>query len=313
MTPVHELLHTLGFVHEHTRPDRDDFISINFDNIEPGEEKNFEKRPHGTSDFFEKGSVDTKDTPYDVLSLLHYRPQDFSKDGEDVLTYLHGLPDQTWPEPEPEDPLSAIDQVELAMAYNCSVSQEKLLQYIHFNRHYNTLLIQHNTKLINQLRTNLEQFLPGFSNLPGELWIGLDKLHQLTSARSYSLKITMTDYDGKKYTALFEQFQVGQCDGYVLKVGGFNAAHSTLGDSLTYHNGMKFGTKDRDQDGASSKHCAQEYTSGWWYKYCHLAHPTGLSSATKKYGDIYVNYKHGGERGTSYDSWSEAEFLLVPN
>ena len=43
---------------------------------------------------------------------------------------------------------------------------------------------------------------------PGEVWIGLDKLHQLTSARSYSLKITMTDYDGKKYTALFEQFQV---------------------------------------------------------------------------------------------------------
>ena len=75
MTPVHELLHTLGFVHEHTRPDRDDFISINYDNIEPGEEKNFEKRPHGTSDFFEKGSVDSKNTPYDVLSLLHYGPQ----------------------------------------------------------------------------------------------------------------------------------------------------------------------------------------------------------------------------------------------
>ena len=72
MTPVHELVHTLGFVHEHTRPDRDNFISINFDNIEPGEEKNFEKRPHGTSDFFEKGSVDSKNTPYDVLSLLHY-------------------------------------------------------------------------------------------------------------------------------------------------------------------------------------------------------------------------------------------------
>ena len=43
---------------------------------------------------------------------------------------------------------------------------------------------------------------------PGELWIGLDKLHQLTSARSYSLKITMTDYDGRRYTAIFEQFQV---------------------------------------------------------------------------------------------------------
>ena len=33
------------------------------------------------------------------------------------------------------------------------VSQEKLLQYIHFNRHYNTLLVRHNTKLIEDLRT----------------------------------------------------------------------------------------------------------------------------------------------------------------
>ena len=36
------------------------------------------------------------------------------------------------------------------------VSQEKLLQYIHFNRQYNSLLIEHNTKLIEQLRTEME-------------------------------------------------------------------------------------------------------------------------------------------------------------
>ena len=42
----------------------------------------------------------------------------------------------------------------------------------------------------------------------GEIWIGLDKLHQLTNERLYSLKITMTDYDGKKYEALYNQFKV---------------------------------------------------------------------------------------------------------
>ena len=75
MTPVHELFHTLGFVHEHTRPDRDDFISVNTDNIVPGAEKNFVKRPSGNSVFFEKGSVNSMNTPYDVLSLLHYGPK----------------------------------------------------------------------------------------------------------------------------------------------------------------------------------------------------------------------------------------------
>ena len=47
-----------------------------------------------------------------IQNCIH---QDFSKNGEDVLTYLHGLPDQSWPEPEPKDPLSAIDQAGLCV------------------------------------------------------------------------------------------------------------------------------------------------------------------------------------------------------
>ena len=43
---------------------------------------------------------------------------------------------------------------------------------------------------------------------PGESWIGLDELHRLTSQRSYSLKITMTDYDGTIYVAVYDQFKV---------------------------------------------------------------------------------------------------------
>ena len=71
--------------------------------------------------------------------------------------------------------------------------------------------------------------------------------------------------------------------------------------------------RDRDQDGRSGFHCAKTETGGWWYNYCHYAHPTGLSSATKKYGSEYVTYYRGGERGRGYESWFEAEYLLVPN
>ena len=33
---MHEIMHALGFFHEHTRPDRDKYIKIDWKNIEQG-------------------------------------------------------------------------------------------------------------------------------------------------------------------------------------------------------------------------------------------------------------------------------------
>ena len=58
---IHEILHKAGFYHEQNRPDRDDFITVNFDNLE-----NVWK-----SQFRSQGGEAASGT-YDFASIMHY-------------------------------------------------------------------------------------------------------------------------------------------------------------------------------------------------------------------------------------------------
>lgn len=46
------------------------------------------------------------------------------------------------------------------------------------------------------------------------------------------------------------------------------------GDSLTYHSGCLFSTKDRDPTPFITR-CAMSYRGGWWYRNCHKANLNG--------------------------------------
>ena len=59
----------IGAVHEHSRPDRDSHVSILFENIQPGAEKNFRKVGNGTHS--------ARGTPFDLESIMFYGPTDF--------------------------------------------------------------------------------------------------------------------------------------------------------------------------------------------------------------------------------------------
>lgn len=59
---IHEFLHALGVFHEQSRPDRDNFVRINFENIQDGREGNFRK----------SSTINSLGVPYDRLSVMHY-------------------------------------------------------------------------------------------------------------------------------------------------------------------------------------------------------------------------------------------------
>ncbi|OED41558.1 hypothetical protein AB833_09305 [Chromatiales bacterium (ex Bugula neritina AB1)] len=71
---IHEIGHSLGLLHEHTRPDRDNFVIIHWDRIMTNMEPNFEIMPGSES----LGS-------YDYGSIMHYGASFFSVDGRPTI------------------------------------------------------------------------------------------------------------------------------------------------------------------------------------------------------------------------------------
>ena len=115
-------------------------------------------------------------------------------------------------------------------------------------------------------------YVKGFGDLNGEFWLGLDKIHRLTAARS-SLLVNLKDFaDDTKY-AEYSSFKVEGADKkFTLKVSGYTG---DAGDSLTAHNNRKFSTQDSDND-TYKGNCAVIYKGAWWYYACHSSHLNGL-------------------------------------
>ena len=74
---IHELGHAIGFYHEHTRPDRDQYIDVIYDNIANGFQDQFYKNLPGESD--------TLGLSYDIYSIMHYDKNTFSSNGLDTI------------------------------------------------------------------------------------------------------------------------------------------------------------------------------------------------------------------------------------
>ena len=121
-------------------------------------------------------------------------------------------------------------------------------------------------------------YVKGFGDLNGEFWLGLNKIHRLTQAANTTLRVDLADFEGQTRYAKYTTFQVlDSSTKYQLNVGGYSGdAGDSMNPSAQGHNGMKFSTKDQDNDIVSKFNCAAQYKGAWWYSDCHRANLNGL-------------------------------------
>ncbi|XP_042187659.1 meprin A subunit beta-like [Callorhinchus milii] len=79
----HEILHFLGMIHEQSRDDRDDYITVIWDQIQTDKVHNFNK--------FSATLMSKLNVPYDYMSVMHYGGTAYSKDNN--LTILTKIPE----------------------------------------------------------------------------------------------------------------------------------------------------------------------------------------------------------------------------
>ncbi|XP_075069570.1 meprin A subunit beta-like [Mixophyes fleayi] len=110
-TVQHEFLHALGFHHEQSRSDRDDYLTIVFENIETGKENNFKSYDDKVTSFL--------NVPYDYTSLMHYTSTAFQNGtGSTVIPKKPRFTNIIGKQMD----LSDSDVLKLNRLYNCSSS-----------------------------------------------------------------------------------------------------------------------------------------------------------------------------------------------
>ena len=105
-TVLHELCHALGFFHEQSRPDRDEHVTIQWENIQQDGLSEFAKES--------ESQVDSLGIGYDYNSIMHYDPILFSKNGQPTIVAN-----------DPDIPLgmarelSDLDIIQINLLYKC--------------------------------------------------------------------------------------------------------------------------------------------------------------------------------------------------
>ncbi|XP_052762160.1 fibrinogen C domain-containing protein 1-A-like [Mya arenaria] len=147
-------------------------------------------------------------------------------------------------------------------------------------------------------------YVNGFGSLSGEHWLGLEKIHRLTSQPvDIYFNMTRTADRGIDY-AHYKYFTVQDATTKYTMWTNSDGYEGTLRKTVfTLHNGMKFTTYDQDNDAHPTLNCADPHHGAWWFKACYqLGNMNGLFGVSDSTG---LNFHNG-----SYIALSESTIKI---
>ncbi|XP_048585737.1 zinc metalloproteinase nas-14 isoform X2 [Nematostella vectensis] len=110
---MHEIMHAVGFWHEQSRPDRNQYVEILWENVQKGMESQFNKYRHT--------KVDNMGFNYDYQSIMHYGKRTFSRNGLPTIRAFHN-PDMPLGR---SDGFSTLDKQKMNWLYDCKSDAEE--------------------------------------------------------------------------------------------------------------------------------------------------------------------------------------------
>merc|ERR1712227_439206 len=108
---THEIGHAVGFFHEQSRTDRDDWIYILWQNIPAAYKEAFAK--------YGRDKLDSRGEPYDYGSIMHYPWNAFSTNGRNTVKPKRRVVNT------PYRVLSKSDAIQANRMYNCDKTRPK--------------------------------------------------------------------------------------------------------------------------------------------------------------------------------------------
>ncbi|XP_050092878.1 tenascin-R-like [Anopheles aquasalis] len=168
------------------------------------------------------------------------------------------------------------------------------------------IVVQHRFNGSVDFYRNWADYRDGFGELDSEFWLGLEHIHQLTTARSHELMVEVKDFNGNSGNAYYSSFEIGsESEKYILKqVGSYIG---TAGDSLKDHKGKMFSTKDQDNDESSVEHYAVTYEGPWWHVYSY-SNLNGQYNNTTDTKSMFWYHLKNDWRGMSFSRMMIHEF-----